>query len=175
MDWWSWRPHIRTLLRKLCHRISVFNRIFHMLDYQTCIAYYNGLVLPYLDYADIVWWDQMGLKSKMDQLQSFQNKFAKRIEAGKIKLPPKDLLLFYVTWIRPVAEYACEVFHDPLSKYLSDYPEGLQRRACKIILPELSNENSLNELGLLSLPGRWQNMTTKLFGKIVNHRWGQVT
>jgi hypothetical protein len=39
----------------------------------------------------------MGLKSKMDQLQSFQNKFAKRIEAGKIKLPPKDLLLFYVT------------------------------------------------------------------------------
>ena len=60
---WSWKPHIRNLVKKLGHRISVFNRILHMLDQKSRLAYYNGLVLPYLDYADIVWGDQPGLKS----------------------------------------------------------------------------------------------------------------
>ena len=50
-----------------------------MLDQKSRLAYYNGLVLPYLDYADIVWGDQPGLKSEMDQLQGFQNKFAKKV------------------------------------------------------------------------------------------------
>ena len=70
---WSWKPHIRNLVKKLGHRISVFNRISHMLDRKTRLAYYNGLVLPHLDYADIVWGDQPGLKSEMEQLQGFQN------------------------------------------------------------------------------------------------------
>ena len=29
---WSWKPHIQNLVKKLGHRISVFNRISHMLD-----------------------------------------------------------------------------------------------------------------------------------------------
>lgn len=76
---WSWKPHIRNLVKKLGHRISVFNRISHMLDQKTRLAYYNSLVLPHLDYADIVWGDQPGLKSEMEQLQGFQNKFAKKV------------------------------------------------------------------------------------------------
>ena len=76
---WSWKPYIRNLVKKLGHRISVFNRISHMLDQKTRLAYYNGLVLPHLDYADIVWGDQPGLKSEMEQLQGFQNKFAKKV------------------------------------------------------------------------------------------------
>ncbi|XP_028410634.1 uncharacterized protein LOC114533324 [Dendronephthya gigantea] len=86
----------------------------------------------------------------------------------RAKLPSKDLLLFYVTCIRPVAEYACEVFHDSLTKYLSDDLERLQRRACRIILPEHSYEDALNQLGLLSLFDRRQNLTDKLFRQIVN-------
>ena len=35
-----------------------------MLDNKTRIAFYNGLVLPHLDYADTVWGDQPGLKSE---------------------------------------------------------------------------------------------------------------
>ena len=57
---WSWKPHIRNLVKKLGHRISVFNRILHMLDQKSRLAYYNGLVLPYLDYADIVWGNSLG-------------------------------------------------------------------------------------------------------------------
>ena len=81
---WNWKPHISNLLKKLGHRLSLFNRIFHMLDNRTRIAFYNGLVLPHLDYADTVWGDQPGLKSEMEKLQSFQNKFAKKIKLGKM-------------------------------------------------------------------------------------------
>ena len=81
---WSWKPHISNLLKKLGHRLSLFNRIFHMLDNRTRIAFYNGLVLPHLDYADTVWGDQPRLKSEMEKLQSFQNKFAKKITLGKM-------------------------------------------------------------------------------------------
>ena len=88
----------------------------------------------------------------------------------RAKLPSKDLLLFYVTCIRPVAEYACEVFHmhDSLPKYLSDDLEKLQKRAFRIILPGHSYENALNELSLTSLADRRQNLTNKLFKTIVN-------
>ena len=55
-----------------------------MLDNRTRIAFYNGLVLPHLDYADTAWGDQPGLKSEMEKLQSFQNKFAKKIKLGKM-------------------------------------------------------------------------------------------
>ena len=65
---WSWKPHIRNLAKKLGHRISVLNRISDMLDQKSRMAYYNGLVLPHLDYADIVCGDQPGLKSEMEQI-----------------------------------------------------------------------------------------------------------
>ena len=55
-----------------------------MLDNRTRIAFYNGLVLPQLDYADTIWGDQPGLKSEMEKLQSFQNKFAKKIKLDKM-------------------------------------------------------------------------------------------
>ena len=82
---WSWRAYSSNdLLKKLGHRLSVFNRIFHMLDNKTRIAYFNGLFLPHLDYGEIVWGDQPGLKSEMDRLQAFQNRFAKIILGNKI-------------------------------------------------------------------------------------------
>ena len=47
---WNWKIHISSLLRKLGHRLSVLNSILHMLDKRTRLAYFNGLVLPHLDY-----------------------------------------------------------------------------------------------------------------------------
>ena len=52
---WSWRPYSSNLLKKLGDHLSLFNRIFYMLDNKTRIAYFNGLVLSHLDYGDIVW------------------------------------------------------------------------------------------------------------------------
>ena len=64
-----------SLLQTLGHRLSVFNGIYHMLDKRSLMAYFNGIVLPHLNYADVVWGDQPGLTTQMKQLQSFQNRF----------------------------------------------------------------------------------------------------
>ena len=42
----------------------MFNRIYHMLDKRSHTAYFNGLVLPHLDYVDIVWGDQQGFTTR---------------------------------------------------------------------------------------------------------------
>ena len=54
----------------------MLNRIFYMLDSKSRIGYFNGLVLPHLDYGDIVYGDRPGLKAEMDHLQVLQNRFA---------------------------------------------------------------------------------------------------
>ncbi|KAK2547318.1 hypothetical protein P5673_032794 [Acropora cervicornis] len=54
-----------------------------MLDEKSLTAYFNGLVL-HLDYADVVWGDQPGLTTQMKQLQSFQNRIAKKISKGEM-------------------------------------------------------------------------------------------
>ena len=51
----------------------------------------------------------------------------------RAKVPANDLLSFYSTCIRPVAEYACPVFHTALPQYLSDQLERLQKRALRMI------------------------------------------
>ena len=66
---------LKSLLNcKIC--LSVLNRIFYMLDSKSRIGYFNGLVLPHLDYGDIVYGDRSGLKAEMDHLQVLQNRFA---------------------------------------------------------------------------------------------------
>ena len=62
----------------------MFNRILHMLDKRTRLAHFNGLVFPHLDYANAIWGDQPGLTSEMQQLQAFQNRFAKRVAGSKL-------------------------------------------------------------------------------------------
>ena len=50
----------------------MLNRILHMLDKRTRLAFFNGSVPPHLDFADTVWGKKPGLKSDMQQLQAFQ-------------------------------------------------------------------------------------------------------
>ena len=81
---WKWKMDVSSLLQKLGHRPSVFNRIYHMLDEKNLTTYFNGFVLPHIDYADIVWGDQPGLTTQMKQLQSFQGRIAKKFVKGNV-------------------------------------------------------------------------------------------
>ena len=45
------------------------------------------------------------------------------------------LILVYCTIIRPVLEYACQVWHFNITEYLSEDIEKLQKRALRIVLP----------------------------------------
>ena len=93
---WKWKIHINSLLQKLGHRLPVLNRIYHMLNKRRLIVYFNGLVLPHLNYADVVGGDQPGLTTQMKQLQSFQNRFAKKIVKAKVTSAEALTLLQWV-------------------------------------------------------------------------------
>ena len=67
------------------------------------------------------------------------------------KAHPKDMLLFYKTCILPVSEYACPLFHHSLPQYLSNEMERLQKRALRIIQPDLSYAEALVALDITSL------------------------
>ena len=60
-----------------------------------------------------------------------------------------ELVTFYLCCIRPVAEYGCQLFHNVLTKYLSADLESIQKRALKIIYPELTYREAL---ALCNLP-----------------------
>ena len=74
----------------------------------------------------------------------------------RTKVPPKDMLLFYMTCIRPVLEHACPVFHNSLPQCLSNEMERLQKHALQIIQPDLSYAEALVALDITSLYERRQ-------------------
>ena len=71
----------------------------------------------------------------------------------KYGLPTLDLITVYCSLIRSVIEYASAVFAN-LPKYLSDALEGIQKRALRIILPNLHYDEALILSGLPSLEDR---------------------
>ena len=68
----------------------------------------------------------------------------------KCGVPTSDLITVYFSLIQSVIEYASAVFTN-LPKYLSDALEGIQKRALRIILPNLHYDNALILSGLPSL------------------------
>ena len=78
----------------------------------------------------------------------------------------KELLTFYITCIRPITKYACPVFHNGLSSYLSDDLEKLQKRALRIIFPFISYSEALAASNLAPLCDRRDSLTVKLFNEI---------
>ena len=90
--------------------------------------------------------------------------FVKQLKRANI--PVKDLLIFYLTCIRPVTEYACPVFHNALPANLSAELEQLQKRALRIIFPFVPYSDALHQANLESLSRRRQSITTKLFDSI---------
>ena len=74
---------------------------------------------------------------------------------------------FYVTCIRPVLEYASPVFHRSLPNYISEDLERIQRRAFRIIYPDLSYSVALETVGLPKLHERREKISIDLFDEIV--------
>ena len=74
-----------------------------------------------------------------------------------------DLRNVYCSFIRPVLEYACPVWHFSLPVFLCDQIEQIQRRALKIIYPDLSYKDGLNELNLPTLVDRRVSLCKRFY------------
>ena len=58
-------------------------------------------------------------------------------------IPTDKLVRVYTTCVRPILDFSCEVWHYSLTQYLSDEIECIQRRALRIIFPDLKYEDAL--------------------------------
>ena len=83
------------------------------------------------------------------------------------QVTPEELMLFYITYIRSILEYACPVFHRALRGYLSEDLERLQKRALQIIYPGMSYNQALEFSGLPTLFKRREEILSKLFNEVV--------
>ena len=83
----------------------------------------------------------------------------------KSHVAKREQLLLYITCIRST-EYGCPLFHRDLPSYLHEDLERLQKRAMKIIYPELSYAKALELSGLLTLYHTREAIAAKLFDEI---------
>ena len=93
------------------------------------------------------------------------------------KVPEQDIITFYVTCVRPVLEYSCQVFHFALPAYLSDAIEWVQKHALAIIYPNIDYTDSLDLSGILKLRDKRLKAYDKLFNDIVttpSHNLGNL-
>ena len=81
-------------------------------------------------------------------------------------LDVKSLIQFYCTCIRSILEYACQTFHSSLPQYLSDDIERIQKRALRIIFPDLHYNEALESARLTTLCARREELCMKLFSSI---------
>ena len=79
-----------------------------------------------------------------------------------------SLLTVFTTCIRTVLEYGCQAWSYGITQYLSDEIERIQKRALKIIHPDLSYRESLEATLLPSLSQRRHKLCQSYFGKMTN-------
>ena len=74
----KWTHHIEHIVKKVNQRLGLLKRVKHLLPFKSRLLYYNSIVMPLFDYADLVWGDKHNL-TLMSSLQTLQNKAAKLI------------------------------------------------------------------------------------------------
>ena len=74
----TWSDHVDYISTKVNQRLGILRRIKHLLPIQTRELYVKSMILPLLDYSDIVWGDKHN-KTLMAKVQLLQNKAAKLI------------------------------------------------------------------------------------------------
>lgn len=102
-----------------------------------------------------------------DHVATVCSKMNKRLyflkQLKRAGMAPSDLLYFYQTVIRPVAEYACPVWHTSLTVDQTDRIEATQRRAVKIIYSDCDMVQ-LADLPLMA--DRREQLSRRFFDKI---------
>ena len=74
----KWTHHIEHVVKKVNQRLGLLKRVKHLLPLKSRLLYYNSILMPLFDYADLVWGDKHD-STLMSSLQTLQNKAAKLI------------------------------------------------------------------------------------------------
>ena len=69
----------------------------------------------------------------------------------------------YTSLIRPVVEYACQVWHPGLTIQQTDQLESIQERALKLVFHDIAYDDALTLANVDMLSERRKNLCEKLF------------
>ena len=114
-------------------------------------------MFPHLDQGDTVWEDQPALKSEMDRLQAFQNRFAKRILGNKTSSPKALNSLQWISLTGQCSAHWCSAVQNAIK---GGIPEHLE--TFKITLRDLHGHNTRNGYltGIPNQKAEWGKITT---------------
>ena len=113
---------------------------------------------------DLKWKNHVDQITKKAAKKLYLLKQLKRANANA-----KDLVRFYCSCIRSIWEYSCQVFHCNLPKYLSHDIERIQKRAMRMVFPDLSYNEACLKANLPKLSERRDTLSQSLFANIVRN------
>ena len=87
--------------------------------------------------------------------------FLKQLKRAKV--PPKDIVASFISVVRPILEYACQVWHPGLTIEQHDLLENIQARALKIAYPTHEYSQALKESDIPTLKARRTDLCKRLF------------
>ena len=85
-----------------------------------------------------------------------QSIFLKRLRRSG--LTTEELIKYYITYIRPVVEYACQAWHGSLTGGQCRQVEQIQKRSLRIIHPDMTYDDALASCKLVSLEDRRESL-----------------
>ena len=112
---------------------------------------------------DLKWTNHVNTVTSKASKRLYLLRQLKRADVGNV-----DLVNFYCSCIRSVLEYACQLFHSALPQYLVKDIEGIQKRAMRIIYPDMTYNDALINAGISTLQNRREKLSCKLFDNIVS-------
>ena len=104
------------------------------------------------------WWEHVTKIVKKAGKRLYMLRLLKRTNANT-----KALSTVYITVIRPVLEYACQVWHFNIPEYLSDDIERVQKRVLRIILPKLCYADAREFINIPLLKERRETLCERFF------------
>ena len=121
----TWNHHVEYLTTKINQRLGLLKRIKHLLPFEARMLFYNGLVLPLFDYADIVWGDKNN-STLMNNIQILQNKAAKIILDRPIQSSSSEALtaMKWITLEKRRLYHRCLYVYKCVNGYI-DHPMEL--------------------------------------------------
>ena len=102
---------------------------------------------------DLKWKEHIGIMCRNANKRIY---FLKQLRHSG--LTTKELTKYYVTYIRPVTEYACQVWHSSLTDNQCKQVEHLQKQSLRIIYPERTYDQAMSDANITMLEERREDL-----------------
>lgn len=138
---------------------------------------YNERVIEQneVKYLGIIFSSNCSWEAHVNNIVHKANSMLNFLHRNLRQAPSKLRETAYLTYVRPLLEYACEVW-DPHQNYLTQKIEKVQNRALRFVQRNYDWHSSVsqmrNDLGWNTLEKRRKNLRLKLFHKIFNGHTG---